>query len=79
MSSESDAPDHLDPAKWADMLGPFIFPSSCCNNIKPFHLGLVPFADSSSSLKIQDETERELVFQEKFVSIISLTLFLYHY
>lgn len=45
MSSDS-TPDHLDPAKWADMLG------------------LVPPSDSS--LQIQDETERERVFQDKF-------------
>jgi hypothetical protein len=39
-------------------------------NIKPFPIGLVPLSDSS--LKIQDETERELVFQEKFVSIFTI-------
>ena len=77
MSSDASAPDHLDPAKWADMLGHFFFFhffSHCrsplaANNTNPFLLGLVPLSPDSS-LKIQDETERELVFQEKFVSIL---------
>lgn len=81
MSSVASAPDHLDPAKWADMLGLFFFRSffSHCriplaaNNTNPFLLGLVSLSPDSS-LKIQDETERELVFQEKFVSILTLLL-----
>ena len=67
----SDTPDYLDPAKWADMLGPVL---SCRTPLaaktKPSPLGLVPSSDSA--LQIHDETERELVFQEKFVSILPL-------
>jgi len=48
ISMSSDTPDHLDPDKWADMLG------------------LLPL--SNSSLKIEDETKRELLFQDKFYS-----------
>ena len=75
MSSDSDAPDHLDPAKWADMLGLsfhlklVLLPKAILSHFF-FFLGLVPLSDSS--LKIQDETERELVFQDKFVSSITI-------
>jgi hypothetical protein len=37
------------------------------SKLRLFPLGLVPLSDSS--LKIQDEAERQLVFTEKFVSI----------
>jgi hypothetical protein len=71
---DSDTPDYLDPAKWADMLGAVFISFRIL--LRPIILfffllqleGLIPL--SESSLKIQDESERELIFQQNFVSIL---------
>lgn len=60
-------PEYLDPEKWAAILGPVIqcrvLPAADSHS---FPLGLNPVSDAY--LHIRDETERELVFRERFVS-----------